>query len=242
MKKVFLGLVLLLSACFAYSETVILDEKKDVVNHAGVLLDFGDVFYYTERLDEFNNTKKNSDDLFANGFTFELGLFNSDEDGLFDFVTSHTFGISGGRINTEGNYSWTERYGSFVAGNDAKFGNFYFKDLFGPQINFFVLSAGLLFGSNVGYDWMKMDANSSVPDYNYTYKENRVFFDFVFQPYIGLNVGHIVKILISSEFDYPIIRARFIKDSIYRDYHFHCDWFGNDIPTVYRIGAVIFIK
>ena len=178
--------------------------------------------------------------MYANGFSFEIGLFNSDEDGLFDLVTSHTFGFSSGKINTYNNYSWKDSYTSFKAGNNAKFSNFYFKDMFGPQINFFILSAGVLLGSNIGFDWLKMEADALNIKDDYIYKERRIFLDFAVQPYISVNIKRFAKIYLATELDLPVLRARFIKDSYYRDYHFSLDWFKDDIPTVYKLGVVLF--
>lgn len=241
MKKIILILLLALASTFAFSETVVLSEDVKEEDNAGLLITVGDLFYYTNRFDEYKNKNRYADDLYANGFTAEIGMFNSDEDGLFDFVSSHTFGFTAGRVNTEDNYAWNDHSISYYAGNDAKFGNIYFKDMFGPQINFFVLSAGLLFGSNVGFDWLKMDADCNFRKYEYTYKEKRLYFDFAFQPYISFNVKHIVKIVLATEFDFPIVRARFIKDAYYGDYRFRFDWFGNDVPTSYKVGAVLFL-
>ena len=47
--------------------------------------------------------------------------------------------------------------------------------------------------------------------------------------------------MLSSEFDLPIIRARFIKNSESRDYDFNLDWFENDVPAIYKAGIVIFL-
>lgn len=237
MKKIVTLVGLCFACLFAFAETKVLSEKD---NNSGLLISGGDLFYFTNRMDEYSNTNRYGDELFANGFSFEVGLFNSDEDGLFDFVTSHSFGFSSGRINTMDNYSWKDSYRSFEAGNDAKFSNFYFKDLFGPQINFFLLSAGVLFGSNIGYDWLKMDAEALNPTYDYVYKERRIFVDFVIQPYFSVNIRHFVKIYLATEIDLPILRLRFIRDSYYRDYHFSCDFFKDDIPTVYKLGVVLF--
>lgn len=240
MKKIVFCFALLFTAILGFSETRVLggdsEEKND---NSGLQFSVGDLFYYTERFDAFDDVTRNPTDLYAKGFSLELGFMNSDEDGIFDWVTSNTLGFSSGRVNTEDNYSWIDSNRIFSAGNDAKFHNIFLKNLFGPQINFFILSAGLLFGSNVGFDWLKMSAEGASSRNDYTYKERRIFVDFAFQPYISVNLLHFLKIYLSSEFDFPILRARFIRNC-YEDYLFKFDWFDNDIPINYKVGVVLF--
>lgn len=241
MKKIFFLLLLSLITLNCFAATVIIEEHDEWERKPGLLVSCGDLFYYTNRLDGYTNEARNYDSIFANGFAFEIGSFNSDEDGLIDFVSSHTFKLNFGELNSKNNFAWKDSFGFYNAGNDAHFGNFSFKDTFGLQVNFFVLSAGFMVGSNVGFDWLKMDANCNEPRFDYTYKERRLFLDFVTEPYISLNILHFMKIYFSTEFDFPVMRARFIRESYDRDYNFVFDFFGNDIPTVYKAGVVLFL-
>lgn len=230
MKKILIALTLLFSAAFCFAETVVIeDEKGDISvgrNPDGIVLSLGDIFYYSNRLE--------SRYLPTWGFSGEAGHFKSDEDGLFDWVESDTFGLSFGKVDTD-SLSFKNGYSTFTASNDASYGNFYFKNLFGPQLNVAIVSFAFLFGTKAGFDWMKVSTNK-----DFTYKERRIFADFVLEPYFSVNINRMFKIYASTEWDFSIVRVRFIKDSYYDDYSVKWNWFAGDVPTSYRVGGVFF--
>ena len=160
MKKIILAAVLSMSAIFAFADS-------SDISSTGIYFSAGDLLYSTNRFSEYPNLNRRGDDLWAQGCNFEAGLFRSDEDGLIDFVTSDRLGIGFGKVNTYGNYIWEEKYDDFEADSDAEFFNINMKDLLGLQVNFFVLSAGIMAGSNLGFDWLKMEAAGYRTDYSY---------------------------------------------------------------------------
>lgn len=220
----------MISTIFCFAETVVIEDEKSGSlfnrNSDGLEVSFGDVFYYSDRFFE--------DTLPTYGFSGEVGHFKSDEDGLFDWVESDTFGLSFGKVDSY-NLPIKNGHESFLIKNDAKYGNFYFKNLFGPQLNIAIVSFACTFGSKVGFDWMKASTNK-----DFTYKEKRIFLDFVIEPYVSVNINHMIKIYAATEWDFSILKVRFIKNSYYGDYDAKFKWFENDIPTSYRIGAVFF--
>jgi len=235
MKKILVSLLVLISALYCFAETVVIDEEfdSDDSNLNALLVNIGDVFYETNRL-SLNGSEyaKRMNDWGING---EIGRFESDEDGLFDWIEANIFGLEFGRVNTANNYVLNHSYATYKATGDAKYGNFYFKDLYGPQLNVSLFSFAFTFGSKSGFDWLKMSM-----DKDFTYKENRIFFDFVLEPYFSINLKHTVKVYASTEFDFPILRVRFVKDPYYEDYRVLWDWFKNDVPVSYRVGTIVF--
>lgn len=228
MKKLLVALVLLLSSVFCFAETVVIEDEKSGSSlfdskADGVLFSLGDVFYFSNRLD--------ASTLPTWGGIGEVGNFKSDEDGLFDWVESETFGLSFGRVESSGK----KINKSLSADGDAKYGNIFIKDVFGPQLNVAIVSFAFLFGTKAGFDWLKVSTSR-----NFTYKERNIFFDFVIEPYFSVNVNHMIKIYASTEWDLPLFRARFIKDSDRDVYTFQWDWFGDDVPVSYKVGAVFF--
>lgn len=237
MKKQFLVVLLILSTCFIFAKTEVLDvDEVEDVRKKGFLISGGDTFYYTKRLSMYSDYS--SYPLYSNGFNIELGFFESDEDGFVDYVEYHTFGFSTGIVNTKNNYRWFDNTDICYSLEDAKYNNISTKELYGTQLNIFPFSVGILLGSNFGYDWMKM--NSAFNGREFLYREHRVYLDFVVQPYVSVNIARVVKIFIASDFDFPITRLRFIENSPFRNADFKWDWFSNDIPTTYKAGVVIF--
>ena len=223
--------------CFAETRVV---EESDDYSDSALILNFGDTYYNTNRLSVYNNI--HDIDLNSNGFTVEIGRFKSDEDGLFDFVSTDLLGFSAGKINSENNYSWRDNNNLFDATSNARHYTIFGKETFGLQANVFMFSFGCTFGPKYGFDWMKMNAYS--PRFrNYVYHENRLFLDFVVDPYISLNLKKRVKIFLKSDFDLPIFRARFVyseNEGSKSGTTFSWDWFKNDVPTTFMIGCAVF--
>lgn len=205
-----------------------------------LLFNFGDTFYNTERL---SDCFKGSKTFNSNGFTGEIGTYKSDEDGLFDFVQTSLFGFGGGKIQNIDNIPCRYDNIEFLSDGNPKHYNFYFKETFGLQLNVFFVSFGVTTGPKVGYDWMKMPIRflygNNISGH---FHENRVFLDWTLNPYISFNLNN-VKIFLSANSDFPVLRARFqyTKSSHYKsDTTIKWDWFKNDVPITYMVGCAIF--
>ena len=231
MKKKLIACVLLISTMLCFAETVVVeDEERDSVlkkDANGLVIELGEVFYNSKRLDSWQ--------LPAWGGSGEIGIFTSDEDGLFDWVKLNTFGLCFGRIDSD-NLAFKNSGNSFVANGDGNYGNFYVKNLSGPQLNLSIVSFAFLFGSKAGFDWLKVGGNK-----DFTYKERRIFVEFAVEPYVSVNISRSIKIYASTEGDLPVLRIRFMRNSYYDDYDIRWTCFKNDIPTTYNIGCVFFM-
>ncbi len=231
MKKLLLSTILLMAAGFCFAESKLFEEGKGFVVNAGM------TYYGTERLSDLKNTE--SMQLQSNSFTGEIGFINSDEDGLIDFVSFNLLGFGFGEIDSKG-YNFILDSSDFSAIENAKHFNIYGKDTFGLQVNIFAFSIGATIGPKYGYDRMTQSARSTLGDNKYKYIENRIFLDVVGDPYISVLLFHKLKIMFKTDFDFPIFRARFITESIDNNKgqpSVQWDWFKNDIPITYMIGA-----
>lgn len=232
MKKSLLAFLIIMVTGFCYAESKLFESGK------GFVVNVGDTYYGTERLSDLKTT--NSMQLQSNSFTAELGFFESDEDGLLDFVNFNLLGFGFGEIESEG-YEFLKDADRFSVLDNAKHFNIYGKDTFGLQLNFFAFSVGATVGPKYGYDRMTQNA-VSVLNENMKYVENRIFLDVVADPYISVNLFHIVKVFFKTDFDFPIFRARFINEipeNHKTETNVKWDWFKNDIPITYMIGAAI---
>lgn len=232
MKKIILFTLAIFAAFFCFAKE---DEKVD---NKAFVINLGDTFYNTKRLNDISGI---SEKLNSNGFTAELGVFGSDEDGLFDVVNFSLFGFGTGKIFDIDDYSWTNDNIFYSKDGDARYYNFYVKSTFGIQMNAIVLSLGVTTGPKIGFDAMHMDVDSS-RDRNVVFHENRLFFDWVVNPYVSLNFKK-VKVFAKTDFDFPVLRVNF---DYYKGNHYKSetkidwDWFKNDIPISYMVGCAIF--
>lgn len=236
MKRTILSILLICgfvgATCFA--ETKVVDEIKASNSH--FVINLGDTYYGTKRMSDYKF--ENSIHLNSNSFTMELGDFSSDEDGLFDWVNFTLLGFGFGKVNSDGNYFILDSI-AFNPESDAKHFNIYGKSTFGLQMNLFIFSLGGTIGSKFGFDHMTQDAVSYANE-DFRFTENRVFVDFAVDPYISLNVFNSVKIFFKSDFDLPVFRLRFMnhkRENYKSDTIIKWDWFKNDIPVTYMIGA-----
>lgn len=220
---------------FAFSSFV----DDDDFSNKSFLVNVGDTYYTTERLSDFSLPR--NIELHSNSFAMELGIFTSDEDGLIDFVSSDVLGFGWGKVNSEGLAFYNDSH-AFNIEEDANHFNIYGKNTFGLQINLFAFSLGATVGPKYGFDRMSQTSiyNGS---HSYSYAENRIFMDFAVAPYVSVNILHFVKIFFTSEFDYPIFRVRFIDSDdgpVRSEGNIKWDWFKNDVPITYMIGAALF--
>lgn len=245
MKKIILFTLALLAtvSCFARgdeeSRTNSFNFTLNTRSDTAIMFNFGDTFYNTKR---FNDVFRDSDDNKSNGFTGEIGTFKSDEDGLFDFIQTSTFGFGGGKIYDIDDYICHFDDINFYSDGNSRHFNFYFKDTFGLQVNVFFISFGFSTGPKIGYDWMKMEGNSSIYG-DVTMHENRIFLDWNIDPYISLNLNN-VKIFLKADSDFPVFRARFqyLRGDRYKSgTDIKWDWFKNDVPMTYMVGCAIFL-
>lgn len=244
MKKILTLLIFMITTIFAFADTIVVnvDEKPEQndLDFWGLSMNGGIGFYDTNRLNMYDNLSANANNLQAYGWAGELGLFKSAEDDIFDIVESHHLGLAGGRVDCHDKYQWQVDNKLLSASEDASFGNFYFKDLYGVQMNALVISLGAMIGQKVGFDWMTLKGTSALSE-SFEYKEKRIFLDFVWQPYFSVNIKPWVKLMFSAEYDLPVFRARFVKEAGKDYYGFRWNWFRNDIPSTYSVGFVLFI-
>ena len=253
MKKLFTLIILLLSTTFAfsavyYSESTY-DSEEEVESEkssSGFKLYFADT--YCNPSIRLQSLKPNGDNLATNGFTMELGKFNSDEDGLIDIISDSLFGMQFGSTNISSNSSFSVNYGtkSYYPLDDGFFCTFYAKEDVGVQLNLLLVSFGATIGMRAGYDFFHysgwtVDRRNIVDIF-----ENTFYADIVNGVYASLNLG---KLKFMCTFDVamlPIVNVNF--DSLVFDNGKYSknknpvvDWFGemnNDIS--FGLSAVFF--
>lgn len=233
MKKIILTTLLLLSFGLCFAETKVIEEGKNPDNF---VINIGEINYGTKHLSTIS--VPNDRELRNDSFNLEIGFFNSDEDGLLDLVSFSLFGFSCGRISSDDFRYYWDGENLFPTDNAWNF-NIYGKDTLGLQVNLLAFSLGTTIGPKYGYDRTSQKLeNIAGEDFKFT--ENRLFLDFVVDPYVSVNIMHTVKIFLKSDFDFPVFRLRFLNyEREYKssDSDIRCDWFKNDIPITYMIGA-----
>lgn len=238
MKKLFLITLLLTTiTSFGFTRTRVIEDEK--YSSDAIQINLGGTFYGSNRLYDYPSPKSGL--LNSSSFTAEIGTFSSDEDGLIDFVSSNLFGFSTGKVDSYG-YEFYRNSVYFDSTEDAKYFNFYGKNLFGVQLNLFAISFGTTIGPKYGFDRMKQVAYSEFNE-RFKFAENRIFLDFVLNPYVSVNLFHTVKFFLMADFDYPIFRIRFIdhtRENYKSDVVFKWDWFKNDVPVSYMAGVAVF--
>jgi len=237
MKKLLFASVLLFLAGLCFAKTNVIEDEDE--NLGSFEINIGGTYYGTNRLSDFATLKPRTFN--SSSFTMEFGIFKSDEDGLFDLVSANFFGFGVGKVYSDG-FNFYKDSTNFVSYENAKHWNIYGKDLFGLQVNLFAFSVGTMIGPKYGFDRMKQTAYSEFNN-QYKFAENRIFLDFVLDPYVSVNLFHTVKIFLKSDIDLPVFRIRFMdysSNGYKSDTIFKWDWFKNDIPVSYMAGVAVF--
>lgn len=236
MKKICLLAVMLLSAAMCFAQDYEEDSKtKKLLNN--LFIDAGGSYlkdYHFEVLPGVNYVNESA----AKDFTFDIGKFKSNEDGLVDFVSFDVGGFDAGYIDVKGDSNFTYNDVLWNGSNKGNYCKIYSKNTWGPQLNLFCFSWGWVFGFQTGYQFSQVETKNAELCDSKLY-EHKLFLDFVTASYFSFRIEEFVKLFVITETTLPIVNYRsayndsFDKEFTRKGWY----WWDNEHPVALTVGV-----